>query len=148
MAAYQDTNVEVERTQMELAKMLRKHGADQFGFSESHDLAELAFRKGALAVRMRVPIRPMTEAAARALARERKQSMDKAVGARQEQEARRVWRVLYWLVKSRMEAIEAGVETFEQAFLAHFLDPQSDRTVYEAMAESGALRQLESGGGA
>lgn len=145
MPAYQDTNVEVERTQMELAKMLRAYGADQFGFSEAPEQAELGFRKGTLAVRMRVPIKPMTEEAARAWARSRRSSMDKAVAGRREQEARRVWRVLYWLVKSRMEAIEAGVETFEQAFLAHLLDPRSDLTVYEAMVDAGALRQLEAG---
>ncbi|KKL50766.1 hypothetical protein LCGC14_2302160, partial [marine sediment metagenome] len=30
------------------------------------------------------------------------------------------WRAVYWALKSRMESISYGIETFEQAFLAHF----------------------------
>lgn len=145
MSAYQDTSVPVDKSQAAIRSMLRKYGADHFAFSESADLAEVAFRSGVLAVRMRVPIRPMTAEAARAVARQRKRKQDTAESDRWESETRRVWRVLYWLLKSRMEAIDAGVETFEQAFLAHLLDPRSDRTVYETMADAGALKQLEAG---
>lgn len=146
MPAYQDTNVTVERSQGELRKMLLRYGADQFAFFESGEYAEVAFRHGLLGVRMRVPISPPSEAEVRARAKSRRVGQDKAVAGRFEQEHKRVWRVLYWLLKTRMEAIEAGVETFEQAFLAHLLDPASDRTVYEAMVEQGAMRQLEAGG--
>ena len=144
--AYETTNVPVAKSQEELRKVLRRYGADRFSFTESRELAEVTFSHGAWAVRMRVPIRPMTEAAAREWARAQRVNQAKAVEGRQDSETRRVWRVLYWLLKTRMEAIDAGVETFEQAFLPHLLDEQSDRTVYEAMTDSGALKQLESGG--
>lgn len=127
--------------------MLVKYGADHFSFGESRSHAEVGFVFGALAVRMRVPIRPMTEDETRAWARKRRVGMEKAVAGRHEAEGRRVWRVLYWLLKTRMEAIEAGVETFQEAFLAHLLDPRTDQTVMEAMLERGAMKQLEVGNG-
>lgn len=125
--------------------MLVRYGADHFSFSESRDMAEVGFVFGALAVRMRVPIKPMTDEAAVAYARKTRSSQAKALQERPEREARRVWRVLFWLLKTRMEAIEAGVETFQEAFLAHLLDPRSDMTVMEAMLERGAMKQLEVG---
>ena len=42
-----------------------------------------------------------------------------------------------WNLKARMVAVEENVETFEQAFLAHLLDPRSGRTIYEHLAEDG-----------
>lgn len=144
-AAYTDTEVPVERSQREIRAMLRRYGADQFALGETAEHAEIAFRWRAMAVRMRVPIRPMTEDAARAYAKSRKRGAAKILEQRLEMEERRVWRVLYWLLKGRMEAIESGVETFEQAFLAHLLDPATERTVYESMVEHGAMRQLGAG---
>lgn len=143
--AYESTKVAVSKSQDDLRKILKAYGADRFSFTESHDHAEVAFVFGVFAVRMRVPIVPMSETEARAQASKLKMSQVAAVRDRHEVETRRVWRVLYWLTKTRMEAIEAGVETFEQAFLAHLLDEDSDRTVFEAMHDSGALRQLGSG---
>lgn len=70
-----------------------------------------------------------------------------------EQEARRIWRVLAWNLKARLEAVEEGVETFEEAFLAHLLDETTGETVFEQLARTGRvelgeplLPQLEAGG--
>ena len=54
-----------------------------------------------------------------------------------EQEEKRIWRVLAWNLKARMVAVEEGLETFEEAFLPHLLDPRSGRTIYEHLAEEG-----------
>ena len=42
-----------------------------------------------------------------------------------------------WNLKARMVAVEEEVETFEQAFLPHLLNPQTGRTIYEQLAEDG-----------
>jgi hypothetical protein len=47
--------------------------------------------------------------------------------------------VLAWNLKARMVAVEEGVESFEEAFLAHLVDPASGRTVYEQLAEEGRI---------
>lgn len=37
-----------------------------------------------------------------------------------EQSQRTIWRAIHWAIKSRMEAVSFGIETFEEAFLSHF----------------------------
>lgn len=147
MSAYSGTNVPIEKSQAEIRTMLRRYGADSFSFGETRGHAEVQFRHGALAVRMRVPIRELTEDEIRAEPSLARQGVYKVLEQGVEVSARRVWRVLYWLLKTRMEAIEAGVETFAEAFLAHLLDPHTERTVYESMVDAGAMRQLEAGDG-
>jgi hypothetical protein len=56
-----------------------------------------------------------------------------------EQEAKRIWRVLAWNLKARLEAVEEGVETFEEAFLAHLLDERTGETVYEQLVRTGTV---------
>ena len=57
-----------------------------------------------------------------------------------EQEERRIWRVLAWNLKARMVAVDEQVETFEEAFLAHLLDPQTNRTIFEQLADTGTVQ--------
>jgi hypothetical protein len=133
----------------EIRRALRAHGAGEVALVQRDASAEVAFRHGPWSVRLTVPVRPMSDDDVLALARRRKVAAAKllAVGG-VELEERRVWRVLYWLLKSRMEAIDAGVETFAEAFLPHLVDPGTDRTVYEAMVAAGAVEQLQLTAGA
>jgi hypothetical protein len=119
---YADTSVSVDRSMAAVRQILQGNGIESFAFHERTDSAGLVFYWRNLAVRLRVPVEP---------------------GIPQEQ--RRVWRVIYWLLKSRFEAVEAGAETFEQAFLPHLMDQASGTTVYEAMTTTGAIRALGSG---
>lgn len=57
----------------------------------------------------------------------------------EEQEAKRIWRVIAWNLKARMEAVQEGVETFEEAFLAHLLDERTGETFYETLARTGKI---------
>lgn len=45
-------------------------------------------------------------------------------------------RVLYWYLKSKIEAIEAGLVDMEEEFMPHMLMP-SGQTVYEAVQDAG-----------
>lgn len=63
-----------------------------------------------------------------------------------EQESRRMWRVLHWAIKVRMEAIEEGLELFEQAFLAHIVDPTSNVTLWDSFEPAIAAGGLRLGG--
>jgi hypothetical protein len=56
-----------------------------------------------------------------------------------EQEAKRIWRVMAWNLKARLVAVDEGVETFEEAFLAHLLDERTGRTIYEQLADDGRV---------
>lgn len=143
MRAYADTTVAVEKSQRGIRDLLKVHGARRFALAEGDGYAEIAFAWRALGVRIRVPIVPWSEDEISEYARARRKGVESVRAGAAGNEDRRVWRVLFWLLKTRIEAVESGVETFEQAFLAHLLDPATDLTVYEQMAAHGAIEQLQ-----
>lgn len=141
--AYEATTVPVERSQGEIRKLLIKAQVGQLAFGEDRDetgqrWAAVTFRHGPYAVRMRVPLKVVDERAVGAkYMRARSKSRDEIRDALYEQEEKRIWRVMAWNLKARMVAVEEDVETFEQAFLPHLLNPQTGRTIYEQLAEDG-----------
>lgn len=143
--AYESTTVPVEKSQAEVRSLLARAGASSFAFGEETDLAgvrwaAVSFAHAGYAVRMRVPHKPL----------DRKKVEDKVYRARSrsrgeiehemgEQEARRIWRVMAWNLKARLVAVDEGVETFEEAFLAHLVNPTTGQTVYEQLADEGHI---------
>lgn len=75
----------------------------------------------------------------RKLTRTRSKTREELTWELREQEARRIWRVLHWGLKARMVSIDEGVETFEQAFLPHIVNPATDRTIFEDLASNGSI---------
>lgn len=135
---YEGTSVPIWRSQDELRKFLIRFDADQFTFGEGRDWAGLEFVHHDVLVRVRCPVKPGDPALVKGhLASDDKQ------GKADERERERVWRVLVHSVKARLVAVDEGLETFEQAFLAHVVDPGSGRTVWDQMQPaiaSGAFR--------
>ena len=143
--AYASTTVPVERSQGEIRKLLIRFGAERLAFGEERDdtgqrWAAVTFQAGAHGVRMRVPLKLVDERTVTAkYQRARLKSRDEIRDQLYDQEERRIWRVLAWNLKARMVAVEEEVETFEEAFLAHLLDPRTGRTIYESLAEEGRV---------
>jgi hypothetical protein len=143
--AYETTTVAVEKSQADIRQLLRKHGAGRFEFGEATDdngttWAALGFAMNGRAIRMRVPLKPINDqAAANKARRARSKTLGEIRGEMIEQEAKRIWRVLAWNLKARLEAVEEGVETFEEAFLAHLLDERTGETVYEQLVRTGTV---------
>lgn len=145
MSAYASTTVSVEKSQGEVRKLLTDYGAGRFAFGEETDSAgvrwaAIQFAHAGRAVRMRVPHKPIDDRALLAKAkRARTQTLADFQAVAIEQEAKRIWRVIAWNLKARLVAVEEGVETFEEAFLAHLVNEQTGRTVYEELADSGRV---------
>ena len=143
--AYDTTTVAVERSQSEIRRLLTKHGADRFEFGEAVDdegrrWAAIGFKLNARAVRIKVPHKDRDETAMRRkLTRARSKTLDDLRVETDEQEAKRIWRVLAWNLKARLEAVEEQVETFEEAFLAHLLDERTGETIYEQLVRTGTV---------
>jgi hypothetical protein len=143
--AYASTTVPVERSQGEIRKLLMKFGAHRLGFGEERDdggqrWAAVTFQAKVYAVRMRVPLKLVDEREVSAKAkRAHTRTADEIRDDLYEQEEKRIWRVLAWNLKARMVAVEEGLETFEEAFLPHLLDPRTGRTIYEHLAEEGRV---------
>jgi hypothetical protein len=143
-ANYSSTDVPVSRSQDELRGLLRRFGADSFTMGEGTDWVGVEFVHGGMLVRLRCPLRPYDD---RLASRPHKKRLTPETW--QEAEAQRVWRVLVWSVKARLVAVEEGLETFEQAFLSHLVDPATRRTIWQRMqelVESGAFA-IASGSG-
>lgn len=143
--AYESTTVPVEKSQGEIRKLLTGHGADRFAFGEETDSAgvrwaAISFAYAGHAVRMRVPHKPVDERVVRAkIMRARTKTSDDIRAELTEQEARRIWRVMAWNLKARLVAVEENVETFTEAFLAHLVNQQTGRTIFEDLVENGAV---------
>jgi hypothetical protein len=142
--AYETTSVSIEKSQGDLRKLLTKHGAAQFAFGEERDgdtrMAAVSFRHRGYAVRLRVTLKaPSQSAIGSKYSRARTKTREQVVDELYEQEERRVWRVLAWNIKARMVAVEEGVETFEEAFLAHLVNPQTNQTIYDELALDGSV---------
>jgi hypothetical protein len=143
--AYSTTTVQVEKSQSEVRNLLTSHGATRFAFGEETDAAGVRwamvqFGHSGLMVRMRVPHKPVERnAVSSRYNRSRSKTWDQIEQEMAEQEARRIWRVIAWNLKARLVAVDEGVETFAEAFLAHLLDPETNRTIYESLTDTGAV---------
>src|SRR3954468_24136592 len=106
--AYESTTVAVEKSQGESRGLLPRHGAARFAFGEEVDdagvrWAAVTFSHAALLVRIRVPHKPIDR---RALSTKLKRARSKDARTIElemnEQEARRIWRVMAWNLKARL----------------------------------------------
>lgn len=146
--AYESTSVPVERSQGTVRKLLSEAGASRLAFAEDRDdegrrWAAVQFVVGFNAVRIRVPLKPIDEREFRKKRmRARTRTEEQIRDDLYEQEERRIWRVIAWNLKARMVAVQEGVETFEEAFLAHLIDVRTNRTIFEQLADTGTV-QLE-----
>lgn len=138
--AYETTTVPVDKSQGAIRQLLVKHGADQFTFGDGGGpvaWAGIEFAHAGLLVRMRAPLKVDEDELRQTWEKHRRNQGKKTEveWRRQhvEQEQKRIWRVLHWTMKARLEAVEERVETFEQAFLAHIVDPATNRTLYERL---------------
>ncbi len=94
---------------------LKKYGADRFAYFTETSKAIICFEVHERRIRFNLPLRG-----------------DKADDSSPN---RRLWRALLLCVKARLEAVESGIETFEEAFLAHVVMPDG-ATVYEHTAKA------------
>jgi hypothetical protein len=109
-AAY--TKVPVEKTRMEIEKLVVGRGARSFATFLESSRGMIAFQLAERNIRFVVPIPPKMK----------------------DQEIRSRWRALFLVIKAKLEGIDAGIETIEEAFLAHVVTP-TGRTVMEEIRE-------------
>lgn len=110
MARYaEQTKVPVSRSREELERVLTKYGASAFGYGWDNGRAVVSFRAQGRYIRFAMEI-PMKA-----------------------QEERQRWRALVLVVKAKLEAVESGITSFEEAFMAHVVLPDG-QTVSEWLA--------------
>jgi hypothetical protein len=129
----EDTRVPVDQSRMEIERALARYGASGFGFSwerrevainpipaygkktEQRDFWMLVFNFKTRKVRLDLPMPTEREAGSK---------------TRLEQQVRQRWRALLLVIKAKLEAVESGISTLEQEFLAQVVT-ESGRTIGE-----------------
>lgn len=119
------TRVSPQKSRMEIENLLTKNGATRIGFMMEQNKAQVVFDMADRRVRFVITIK------------------DRGSKAKTEQQERTSWRALLLCIKAKINSIQTGVETFEEAFLAHVVTPDGE-TVYERLRPQ--LKQLYGGG--
>lgn len=125
------TDVPSDRSRAEIERTLTRYGADQFAYMTSRDRAVIAFVVGDRQVRFVLTLPDRNDRAFTHHSRGAR-TASAAEGA-YEQAVRQRWRALALVVKAKLEAVDAGIVTFEQEFLAHMVLPGGS-SVYEHVA--------------
>jgi hypothetical protein len=122
----------------ELETLLERYGATHTAVFCEPGQAMIAFRMAGRNVRVTLPLpdkaaREFTHTEARGNKRE-----PEAQHRAWEQACRQKWRSLVLAVKAKLVSVADGIETFEEAFMAHVVMPDG-RTVAETVAPNIAL---------
>lgn len=120
MAYAKSTSVPEERTKAEIERLVVKAGASRFATSWEMDAATILFDMKSRRVRFTVPLPKPADFEKNAAGARRGLS---AARAAYEQERKRLMRSLLLAIKAKLESVESGIETFEDAFLAHIVVP-------------------------
>jgi hypothetical protein len=141
------TSVGSDASRSEIARTVTRYGADQFAHMESADRAMVAFVYQGRHVRLSLPL-PDRRSDEFTAYEDRyghpKRRTESAAAQLYEQAIRQRWRALALVVKANLEAVEAGIFTFEEAFLGALVLP-GGRSVYEEVMPAVAAA-IESGG--
>lgn len=104
------TRVPIEKTRMEIERLAKRYGAAGFASGWQGSTARIQFVAQNRHIRFTVAV------------------------PEQEQAARQKWRALLLLVKAKLEAVDAKIATFEEAFVGDIVMPDG-RTVWETTRE-------------
>lgn len=122
MAYAESTSVSVSKTKGEIDGLLRKHKAAGFGVFEEQKRAILVFEMSERRIVFHLPLPAQDERRFGIDGRGRARSYDARI-ASWEQACRSRRRALFLCIKAKLESIESGIESFEDAFLAHIQMP-------------------------
>ena len=111
------TTVAVEKSKTEIEALLKCYKADQFMSGwDSDGRAFVMFRLSQRYVKFLLRIPPITDPHFLKVPSSRR-------AARRDQRERELWRSLLLVIKAKLESVEAGIETVEEAFLAQTVLP-------------------------
>lgn len=128
-----NTDVSSERSRGEIERTLQRYGADRFGYSSSRTEATLGFTCHGLMVRFVLPMPDQMDKAFIMTPGGKKTRSAAQANAAWEQACRQKWRALSLVVKAKLEAVESGITTFEDEFLAHIVLPGGQTVGQQAL---------------
>lgn len=104
MAYAETTKVPIDQSRTEIERTLQRYGATRFAYFTETGKAIVVFEAKDRRLRFDLPV-PAGES------------------EKDKQSARQKWRALLLCIKAKLESVTSGIETFEEAFLAHVVMP-------------------------
>jgi hypothetical protein len=122
------TSVSVQTSRNDIEKTLKKYGADGFMYGGQETSAMIGFtiRQRRIRFFLSLPEKEQFTHTPERHLRRSPREIELAYG----QAVRQRWRALLLIIKAKLEAIEAGVTTIEQEFMANLVLP-NNQTVIE-----------------
>lgn len=117
----QGTMVSSEKSKMEIERTLRRYGASEFVSGWNQDKAVIQFQMNDRRIRFFLPMPNRDDYRTTESGRERHN--EQAVEQAWEQAGRQRWRALALAIKAKLEAVESGITSFEEEFMAHVVMP-------------------------
>jgi hypothetical protein len=140
-----DTNVPSDRSRAEIERILARYGAQQFAYGWDPTRAMIGFVARDRQIKFILPLPDREDWSITHTPARRQRRTPAQAEAAYEQAVRQRWRALTLVIKAKLEAVEAGITTFEDEFLAHTVLPDG-RTAGEwitpQIAEAYATGQM------
>ncbi len=122
-----NTKVSSEKSRNEIERTLQRYGASGFGFWIEDDSALVQFQIEKLKIAFKLPMPDRKNEEFTMSSHEndwqRKPLAAETAHRRWEQSCRQRWRALALVIKAKLEAIDSGISTFEEEFMAHIMLP-------------------------
>jgi len=118
----ESTQVPSDRSRAEIERTLRRYGATAFAYGWEGQSAQIMFHLADRRILFRLPL-PDPSSEEFTLTPTGKDRSAAAAEAAYEQAVRQRWRALALVIKAKLEAVEAGISTVEDEFLAHIALP-------------------------
>jgi len=107
MTYARNTSVAPEKTRGHIEKELKRYGATSFAYGTEIGRAFVGFQTKDRRVKFILPLVPPP----------------RSTPKQQQQFERTRWRALLLSIKAKLEAVESGIETFDEAFMPHIVMP-------------------------
>lgn len=136
-----NTEVSADRSKAEIERILTRYGASQFVYGWAGELVMIAFKAQGRFIRFNLPMPSKSDFEKTDTGRVRKSQ--ETINTAWEQASRQRWRALALVIKAKLEAVESGIATFENEFLAYTVLP--DGQTVSAWIEPQVALAYESG---
>jgi hypothetical protein len=143
----ENTSVSVEKSRAEIERLIVRYGATSTAFMNAAGRALIMFEAKNRKVLFELPLPDQEEKRFLFDGRGSRRSADKKIEA-WEQACRQRWRALALVIKAKLEAVDSGITTFEDEFLAHITMPDGQtvgahvKPTIEQWYSGGAMQPL------
>lgn len=143
----QNTTVSVEKSRAEIERLITRYGATSTAFMSGPGRAMILFEAKSRRIMFELPLPQQTDKRFDRNGHGRPNPPQKRYTL-WEQACRQRWRALALVIKAKLEAVESGITTFEDEFLAHIIMPDGQtvsshvRPRIAAAYESGSMQPL------